>query len=84
MKPKIEVGRYYQLQLHNGHKIVFGVMYGFDSGKNKDVYALMIYSEKRCFEFPIHKNLFKQWSDKKMVREITWDETLNNVMGLIT
>ena len=75
-KPKIKVGSYYELKLKNDHKIAFAVMYGFDSGKNKDVYALMMYTNKKSFEFPIQKRLFKQWVDEGRIKEITSDETL--------
>jgi hypothetical protein len=79
-KPKIKVGGYYELRLKNDHKIAFAVMYGFDSGKNKDVYALMMYTNKKSFEFPIQKRLFKKWVDEGRVEEITSDEALDYVL----
>ena len=80
LKPKIKVGCYYELKLKNDHKIAFAVMYGFDSGKNKDVYALMMYTNKKSFEFPIQKRLFKKWVDEGRVEEITSDEALDYVL----
>ena len=80
LKPKIKVGCYYELKLKNDHKLVFAVIYGFDSGKNKDVYALMMYTNKKSFEFPIQKRLFKKWVDEGRVEEITSDEALDYVL----
>jgi len=76
LKQKIKVGSYYELKLNNDRKIAFAVMYGFDSGKNKDVYALMMYTSKKCFEFPIQKHLFDKWVDEGRIKEITSDEAL--------
>ena len=80
LKQKIKAGCYYELKLKNDHKIAFAVMYGFDSGKNKDVYALMMYTNKKSFEFPIQKRLFKQWVDEGRIKEITSDEALDYVL----
>ncbi len=76
LKPKIKVGSYYELKLNDGHKITFAVMYGFDSGKNKDVYALRMYTDEKDFEFPIKKHLFDKWVDEGRIKEMTWDEAL--------
>ena len=76
-KTKIKVGGYYELKLRNGEKTAFAVMYGFDTGKNKDIYALMFYKNGKCFEFPIHKNLFKKWVENNQVKEITSEELLS-------
>ena len=76
LKPKIKVGSYYEFKFNNDRRIVFAVMYGFDSGKNKDVYALMMYTTKKCFEFPIEKHLFDKWVDEGRIKEITSDEAL--------
>ena len=75
-KTKLKVGHYYELKLDKNQKIAFGVMYGFDSGKNKDVYALMIYTKNKIFEFPIQKNLFDKWVKEERVKELTSDEAL--------
>ena len=76
LKPKIKVGSYYELKINNDRKIVFAVMYGFDSGKNKDIFALMMYERKKCFEFPIKKDLFDKWVDEGRIKELTSDEIL--------
>ena len=76
VKTKIKVGSYYELKLKNDYNLAFGVMYGFDSGKNKDVYSLIIYRDKRCFEFPIKTSLFKSWVEEDKIKEITSDEAL--------
>ena len=75
-KIKINVGSYYELKLRSEYKLAFGVMYSFDIGKNKDVYSLMIYKYKKCFEFPIKKSLFKSWVEEGRIKEITSDEAL--------
>jgi len=80
LKPKIKVGLYYELKLDKNQKIAFGVMYGFDSGKNKDVYALMMYTKNKIFEFPIQKNLFENWVDEGRVKEITYYEVLTDII----
>ena len=73
----IKVGSYYELKLNEKQRIAFAVLYGFDSGKNKDVYALMMYTDKKNFEFPVHKRLFNKWVKEKKVSEITSDEALS-------
>jgi len=75
-KPKIKVGSYYEFKLSKDCKIAFAVLYGFESGRNKDVYALMMYTNKKSFEFPVNKRLFKKWVDEERVKEITSDELL--------
>ena len=80
MKQKIKVGSYYELKLNKNQKLAFAVMYGFDSGKNKDVYSLMMYTDKKIFEFPIQKNLFDKWLDKGRIIEITSDEALKYII----
>ena len=75
-KPKIKVGSYYEFKLSNDRKIAFAVLYGFESGRNKDVYAVRMYTKDKDFEFPINKHLFKKWVDEKRVKEITSDELL--------
>lgn len=76
LKPKIKVGSYYEFKLREDRKIAFAVLYGFESGKNKDVYALRMYTDEKDFEFPIQKRLFKKWVDEGRVKEITSDEAL--------
>lgn len=78
LKPKIKVGCYYELKLKNkNHKIAFAVLYGFERGKNKDIYTLMMYNkDKKNFEFPIQKKLFNKWVSENRIREISPDEAL--------
>lgn len=76
LKTKIKVGSYYELKLNDEKKTAFAVLYGFEKGKNKDVYTLMMYTAKKNFEFPIQKNLFNKWVKEGRVKEITSDETL--------
>ncbi len=75
-KPKIKVGRYYELKLNKDRKIAFSVLYGFERGKNKNVYTLMIYTDKKNFEFPIVEDLFNKWVEEGRIMEITSDEAL--------
>jgi len=79
-KPGIKVGSYYELTWGKDQKIAFGVMYGFKDGKNKDVYALMMYTKEKVFEFPVQEQLFKQWIDEGRVREISSDEALAHAL----
>jgi len=76
LKPKIKVGSYYELKLNKDRKIAFGVLYGFERGKNKEAYTLMMYTDKGNFEFPIQKRLFDKWVDGGRIKEITSDEAL--------
>jgi len=39
---KIKVGHYYEFKLNQEHTITFAVLYGFERGKNKDVYTVRI------------------------------------------
>jgi len=75
-KLKIKVGRYYEFKLNEEHKMAFSVLYGFERGKNKDVYTLMMYTGTKNFEFPIEEDLFNKWVKEERVREITSDEAL--------
>ena len=75
-KLKIKVGSYYEFKLSNDRKIAFAVLYGFESGRNKDVYAVRMYTKEKDFEFPIQKRLFNKWVDEGRIKEITSDEAL--------
>jgi len=77
LKPKVKVGSYYELKFSEKHSIVFAVLYGFERGKNKDVYTLMMYTGKRNFEFPIQERLFNKWAKERRIKEITSDEALS-------
>ncbi|RLF25478.1 MAG: hypothetical protein DRN01_06340 [Thermoplasmata archaeon] len=79
LKTKIKVGNYYQLTVDD-KKIVFAVLYGFETGKNKDVYATRIYLKNKDFEFPMKKELFKKWVNEKRIEEITAVEALTYIL----
>ncbi|MFH1013268.1 MAG: hypothetical protein V1769_02020 [Thermoplasmatota archaeon] len=76
LNPKIKVGHYYELKLKEDNKIAFAVLYGFERGKNKDVYTLMMYTGTDNFEFPIEELQFDKWVKEGRVKEITSDELL--------
>jgi hypothetical protein len=79
-KSTIKVGKYYELQWKGDQRVAFGVMYGFKDGKNKDVYALMMYTKEKVFEFPVHEAEFSQWVEEGRVREISWEEALSSAL----
>jgi hypothetical protein len=76
LKPKIKVGHYYELTLKEGHKIPFAVLYGFERGKNKDVYTVMMYTVSDNFEFPLEESQFDTWIKEGRIKEISSDEIL--------
>ena len=76
LKPKIKVGHYYEFKLKEDYKITFAVLYGFERGKNKDVYTLMMYTGTDNFEFPIEEFQFDKWVKEGRIKEITSDELL--------
>jgi hypothetical protein len=76
LKLKIKVGCYYAFTLRNDHTIALAVLYGFERGKNKDVYTLRMYTGKGNFEFPIEESTFDQWVREGRIREISAEEAL--------
>ena len=76
LKTKIKVGHYYEFKLDNKQMIAFAVLYGFERGKNKDIYTLMFYRHAKNVEFPIVEDLFDKWVKEERIREITSDEAL--------
>jgi hypothetical protein len=76
-KQKIKVGHYYELKLKEDCKIAFAVLYGFERGKNKDVYTVMMFTDTDKFEFPIEEGLFDNWVNEGKIKEITSDEILS-------
>ena len=76
LNPKIKVGHYYELKLKEDYKIAFAVLYGFERGKNKDVYTVMMYTGTDNFEFPIEEFQFDKWVKEGRIKEITSDELL--------
>ncbi|KAA0008489.1 MAG: hypothetical protein FE034_00815 [Thermoplasmata archaeon] len=77
----LKVGKYYELSIDGERKIIFAVLYGFERGKNKDVYSIRIYTGDRDFEFPIGKELFEKWISEGRIKEITADEALSKIIG---
>ena len=73
---KIKVGHYYELKLNEDKKIAFAVLYGFERGKNKNVYTTMMYTDHGNFEFPIEEHTLDKWVNEKRIKEITADEAL--------
>jgi hypothetical protein len=73
---KIKVGHYYSLMLKNEQTILCVVLYGFERGKNKDVYTLRIFDGKKDFEFPVEESTFDRWVEEGRVKEVTAEEAL--------
>jgi len=82
VKRKIKVGQTYAFTLRDKHTIAFAVLYGFERGKNKDVYTLMMYTSKGNFEFPIEESTFDRWTKENRIREITPEEALAYAMNI--
>jgi hypothetical protein len=76
LKVKIRVGHYYAFILEDEHTIAFAVLYGFERGKNKDVYTVRMYTNKGNFEFPLEESTFVRWVKEGRIKEITPEETL--------
>jgi hypothetical protein len=79
VQPKIKVGHYYELQVKKECKIIFAVLYGFERGKNKDVYTLRLYKGNKDVEFPISESTFLRWVVEDRIKEITAEEALQAV-----
>ena len=77
----LKVGKYYELSIDGERKIIFAVLYGFERGKNKDVYSIRIYTGDRDFEFPIRKEVFEKWMSEGRIREVTADEALSKIIS---
>lgn len=73
---KLKVGHYYEFKLSEKITIAFAVLYVFERGKNKDVYSLRIFDNKRDFEFPIEESTFNTWVREERIKEITPEEAL--------
>ncbi len=76
LKTKIKVGHCYEFKLDDKKMIAFAVLYGFERGKNKDVYTLMMYNNGKNFEFPIKESTFVKWAKEGRIKEITANEAL--------
>lgn len=57
-------------------KIAFAVLYGFERGKNKNLYTTMMYTYHGNFESHIEDDTFNKWASEKRIKEITADEAL--------
>ena len=57
---KMKVGHYYYLKLNKDQKIAFAILYGFERGKNKNVYTTMMFTGHGNFEFPIEDDTFNE------------------------
>ena len=77
---KIKVGHYYSIKFGEKQTIAFAVLYGFERGKNKNVYTLRMYTKKGDFEFPIEEITFDKWTEEGRIKEITPEETLAYVI----
>jgi hypothetical protein len=77
---KIQVGHYYELRLNPQQTVACAVLYGFERGKNKDVYTLRFFTGKKDFEFPVEESTFDRWVQDGLVREITAEEALTFVV----
>jgi hypothetical protein len=73
---KLKVGHYYSLRLKNDQMVVCAVLYGFERGKNKDIYTLRIFDGKKDFEFPVEDSTFDRWTQEGRIKEITAEEAL--------
>jgi hypothetical protein len=71
LKLKIKVGHYYEFKLGEKQTIAFAVLYGFERGKNKNVYTTMMYTDHGNFEFPIEEDTFDKWVSEKRIKEIS-------------
>jgi len=73
---KIKVGHYYTITLKSNRTIACAVLYGFERGKNKDIFTLRIFDGKKDFEFPVEESTFERWVREGRVREITAEDAL--------
>jgi hypothetical protein len=83
MQPKIKVGHYYELQVKKDRRIMFAVLYGFERGKNKDVYTLRMYASGKDVEFPIEESTFLRWTDEERIKEMTAEEALEVISNTL-
>jgi len=72
---KIKVGHYYMLTCEST-RLVCAVLYGFERGKNKEVYTLRIFDGKRDVELPVMESTFDRWVREGRVTEISVEDAL--------
>ncbi len=77
---EVEVGKMYELELED-KKVLFGIMYAFEKGRNKDVYSLMIYSQKGAFEFPVRRETLNRWVKENKLKEVEAEFALQQILG---
>ncbi|HWR27026.1 MAG TPA: hypothetical protein VN377_01175 [Candidatus Thermoplasmatota archaeon] len=78
---KLKVGHSYELKINEQRTIVFAVLYGFERGRNKDIYTIRIYDRKRDVEFPLEESTFDDWAKDGRIKELTAEEALAYVIG---
>jgi hypothetical protein len=79
-RQRIQVGHYYEFSIRNGQTIAFAVLYGFERGKNKDVYTVRMFTPKGDFEFPLEQSTFDTWMHQGRIKEISADDLLKYVL----
>ena len=77
---KMNVGHYYTITLGEQRMVVCAVLYGFERGKNKDVYTLRIFDRTRDFEFPVMESTFDRWVRDGRVKELSAEDALAMIM----
>jgi len=72
LKPKIKVGYCYKFKFSDKCTMAFAVSYGFERGKNEDVYTLEMYKDGKNFDF-LHSQIVyaeEQLLNKKEIEEV--------------
>ncbi len=77
---KMHVGHYYTITLAGQRMVVCAVLYGFERGKNKDVYTLRIFDGTRDFEFPVMESTFDRWVRDGCVKEISAEDAFAMIL----
>ena len=75
-KIKMKVGQSYELKINEQKIIAFAVLYGFERGQNKEVYAIRIYEKHKDVEFPLEESTFDRWVKDGRISEITPEKAL--------
>ncbi len=80
-KVKMNVGHSYELKVNEQKTIAFAVLYGFEKGRNIDIYTIRIYDGKRDVEFPLKESTFNTWVKNGRIKEITPEAALMYALG---
>jgi hypothetical protein len=80
-KIKMKVGQSYELKINEQKTIAFAVLYGFERGQNKEVYAIRIYEKQKDVEFPLEESTFDRWVKDGRINEITPERALMYALG---